>query len=82
MAMLGNLVAILENVVPALGGKMTIIKSLFANLEQSTNSLGPIEQHTSKIHKKFILCPKNTNSIASFIFHICSCIAKNLNFLC
>jgi len=30
--MLGNLVAMLENVVPALGGKMTIMGTLFANL--------------------------------------------------
>jgi len=31
MAMLGNLVAMLENVVLALGGKMTIMETLFAN---------------------------------------------------
>jgi len=33
MAMLRNVVAILENVVTALGGKMIIMKTLFANLE-------------------------------------------------
>jgi len=32
MAMLGNLVAMLENVVIALGGKMTMMKTLFADL--------------------------------------------------
>jgi len=31
--MLGNLVAMLENVVIALGGKMTIMETLFADLE-------------------------------------------------
>jgi len=32
MAILGNLVAMLENVVPILGVKMTIMKTLFTNL--------------------------------------------------
>ncbi len=32
MAMLGNVVAILENVETALGGKMTIMGILFADL--------------------------------------------------
>jgi len=32
MAILGNLVAMLENVMTALGSKMTIIKILFADL--------------------------------------------------
>jgi len=31
MAMLGNLIAILENVVLALGGKMTVMETLFAD---------------------------------------------------
>jgi len=30
--MLGNLVAMLENVVPTLGGKMTIMETLFVDL--------------------------------------------------
>jgi len=33
MAMLGNHLAMLKNVVNASGGKMIIIKTLFANLE-------------------------------------------------
>jgi len=33
MVMLGNLVAMLENVVSTLGGKMTIMGTLFADLE-------------------------------------------------
>jgi len=32
MAMLGNLIAILENVVTTLDGKMTIMETLFAYL--------------------------------------------------
>jgi len=30
--MLGNLVAMLENIVPTLGNKMTIMKTLFVDL--------------------------------------------------
>jgi len=78
MAMFGNLVATLKNVVTALDaldGKMTIMETLFANLVEL------IGQHTSNIHNKFILCPKNKISIASFICHICLCIEKKLNFL-
>jgi len=32
MAMLGSLVAMLENIVTALGGKMTMMETLFAYL--------------------------------------------------
>jgi len=32
MAMLGNLVAMIENVMPTLGGKMAIMETLFADL--------------------------------------------------
>jgi len=41
--MLGNLVAMLENVVTTLGGKMTMMETLFADLRWSINSLGLIE---------------------------------------
>jgi len=39
MAMLGNLVALLENVALALGGKMTIIEILFTDLKKSSKRL-------------------------------------------
>jgi len=50
MAMFGNLMVMLENVESALGSKMTIVKTLFADLKESTHSLGPIWHHTSKVH--------------------------------
>jgi len=78
MAMLGNLVAMLENVVTTLGRKMTMMETLFADLGWSTNSLGLIGQHTLRNHNKFILCPKNKIPIAYFIyFSHCLCIEKN-----
>jgi len=58
MAMLRNLVATIENVTTALGDKMAIMEILFADLEKSMDSFGLIVQHTSRIHNKFILCPK------------------------
>jgi len=73
--MLENLVAMLENVVSALGGKMTIMETLFVDLGYS---FGPIGQETLRIHNKFILCSKNkiSISIASFISHICLFVEK------
>jgi len=50
-------------------------------LNSSTNFLGPIGQHTSRIHNKFIpVHLKNKNSIASFISHNCLCKEKSLIF--
>jgi len=54
MAMLGNL-AMLENVVIALGGKMSIIETFFLLILDSLHSFGPIGQYTSRIHNKFIV---------------------------
>jgi len=60
MAMLGNLMAMLETIVIALGGKVTMMEILFAtdHLGYSTDSLELIGQHTSRNHNKFILCLK------------------------
>jgi len=43
---------------------------------RARDSLGPIRQHTSKIHNKFILCHKNKISIAFPISHICLQVGK------
>jgi len=80
--MLGNLVAMLENVVIALGGKLTMMKTLFAHLGKSIESLGLIGQYTSRNYNKFILCPKNKISIAFFISHSCLCMEKKSDFIC
>jgi len=75
MAMLGNFVVMLKNVVIALGGKMTIMETLFVDWG-SQHSFGPIGQLTTKIHNKFILCPKHKISVTSFNSHSCLCMRK------
>jgi len=57
----------LQNVVPTLGGKMTIMETLFADLRYSIDSFRPIGQHTSKIHKKIHTLSKKYNS--NFFLH-------------
>jgi len=66
MAILENLTVMIENVMIALGGKMAIMETLFANLEYFTNSF----------HNKFILYSENQISIASFISRIYLCMEK------
>jgi len=58
MAMLGNLLVMLENVLIALGGKMTMMETLFADLWWYKDSLGLIGQYTSRNHNKLIMPKK------------------------
>jgi len=63
--MLENIAAMSRNIIIALGGKMTIIDILFASCRVVYRLFGLIGQHASKIHNKFILCPKKKFQVLS-----------------